>query len=127
MVVLMIMVFSGSECRRGCSRVVVMVTAQTQVRSSTLATIRVLETRVQCGPSIPLLYTNTHQRLLISAHAARLQKYSVSAAGTPNRPQASHKELAEINSGKKSGGKKWQNYDIIYLLFGWFAALLLLL
>lgn len=49
------------ECHRGHPRVVVMVTAQTQVCS--LLTIRVLETTVQCGPSIPLSHTDKHQRV----------------------------------------------------------------
>lgn len=53
-------VFEFQRNHRGGYRVVVMVTAQTEVCSRTLVTLGILATMVQCRPSIPLLYMQTH-------------------------------------------------------------------
>lgn len=53
-------VFESQRDRRGGYRVVVMVTAQTEVCLTTLVTLGILATIVQCRPSIPLLYMQTH-------------------------------------------------------------------
>lgn len=66
-------VFESQRDRRGGYRVVVMVTAQTEVCLTTLVTLGILATIVQCRPSIPLLYMQTHNNNTVTVNICALR------------------------------------------------------
>lgn len=66
-------VFESQRDHRGGYRVVVMVTAQTEVCSTTLVTLGILATIVQCRPSIPLLYMQTHNNNTVTVNICTLR------------------------------------------------------